>query len=263
MLKYSVGLDISASTFNACFSVIDATQKVTAKASRKFPNNRQGFSGLVEWVQKYSHQKVLPLVITMEATGVYYEMCASYLVKKGYSVAVVLPNKAKKYLQAAGLKSKNDSIDAQGLARMGAEQSLEPWSPMEEYFYQLRSLTRQHQSLQELKTNIGNQLHADESGMYQNKLVAMQLKKLINTLDAQLSTIEKAINEHILSSKEISAKVEKICKIKGVGVLTVAIVLARNKWVRAVQKRTPIDKLCRVRCGGKPVRQPHGQNQDI
>jgi len=38
----------------------------------------------------------------MEATGVYYEQCAMYLYKSGFAVIVVLPNKARKYLQAKG-----------------------------------------------------------------------------------------------------------------------------------------------------------------
>src|SRR5215210_701303 len=122
--------------------------------------------------------KRMPLVVAMEATGVYYENQALFLDLRGYKVSVVLPNKAKKYLQATGLKSENDRMDAQGLTRMGAEQALELWQPKDEYFYQLRSLTRQHQSLQELKTNINNQLHAHQHGMYQNQMVISQLKLL-------------------------------------------------------------------------------------
>jgi len=38
--------------------------------------------------------------------------------------------------------------------KMGAQQCLELWQPLDEFFYTLRALTRHHQSLQELKTNI-------------------------------------------------------------------------------------------------------------
>ncbi len=69
--------------------------------------------------------------------------------EKGYSVSVVLPTKAKNYLRSLGNKSKNDTIDARGLAQMGAQQCLPVWSPIGKFFYELRSLTRHHQSLQE------------------------------------------------------------------------------------------------------------------
>jgi len=193
MLKYCLGLDVSSKELYSCLSVIDYLQKVTVKSSSKFLNNANGFDSLVAWLVKHHKQKDVPLVVVMEATGVYYENVALFLHLKGYKVSVVLPNKAKKYLQATGLKSKNDRIDAQGLSRMGAEQSLDVWQPKDEYFYQLRSLTRQQQSLQELKTNINNQLHADEHGMYQNEVVISQLKLLIKTINGQIRDMEAAI----------------------------------------------------------------------
>jgi transposase len=111
---------------------------------------------------------------------------------------------------------------------MGAEQALDLWQPKEEYFYQLRSLTRQHQSLQELKTNINNQLHANQYGMYQNEVVMNQLKQLLQTLDVQINDTESAIISHIRSDRQVAEKVEGITAIKGVGTLTVAIVLAET-----------------------------------
>jgi transposase len=228
MLKYSVGLDISAQTIHACISVIDAAQKVTVKSSCKIDNTLAGFKQLDQWADKHRKLKDVPLVVNMEATGVYYENCALYLFKEGYSVSVLLPNKAKKWLQSEGLKSKNDKIDAQGLSKMGAEKSLELWQPAAEYYYQLRAMTRQQQSLQEFKTAVGNQLHAEEHGMYKNKMVIKQLKQQIKFIEKQIADLETAIEAHIASDKEVAAKVENICKIKGLGVLTVAVILAET-----------------------------------
>jgi transposase len=228
MLKYCIGLDVSSKDFHACLSVIDQLQKVTVKSSSKFPNNPGGFRSLDEWINKHHKQKNIPLVVVMEATGVYYENVALYLCLKGYKVSVVLPNKAKKYLQSTGLKSKNDTIDAQGLARMGSEQALEFWQPKDEYFYQLRSLTRQHQSLQELKTNVNNQLHAIEHGMYQNELVIAQLHQLKETISGQIDDMEAAIVAHLNKDNEVAKLVEGITLIKGLGALTVAVVLAET-----------------------------------
>lgn len=228
MLKYCVGLDVSSKDFYACLSAIDLLQKVTVKCSSRFTNNVNGFSGLDAWLVKHCKEKDVPLVVVMEATGVYYENLALFLHLKGYDVSVVLPNKAKKYLQATGLKSKNDRIDAQGLSRMGAEQCLDLWQPKDEYFYQLRSLTRQHQSLQELKTNVNNQLHADQQGMYQNQIVIDQLMLLIKTINTQIRDMETAIAVHLNEDSEVAKLVEGITLIKGVGALTVAIILAET-----------------------------------
>lgn len=227
-VKYSVGIDISYETFDANFSVIDSDQKVKIIGSHKFENTPNGFALCQKWIEKNRKQKDIRLVTTMEATGVYYENCALFLFKKGYTIAVVLPNKAKKYMQSTGLKSKNDRIDAKGLARMGAEQSLKTWEPMTEFFYQLRELTRQQQSLQEHKTILVNQVHANENGMFLNKMVMKQLSELIATIESQLEIIEDAIEKHVASDIEVAEKIKRIAKIKGIGVLTVATLIAET-----------------------------------
>jgi transposase len=228
MLKYALGMDASKKDIHVCLSVIDSRQQVKVKASSKFANSTQGFKSLLLWLSRHKKESDIPLVNVIEATGVYYEACALFLFKAGLDVAVVLPNKAKKYLQALGLRSKNDKIDAAGLARMGAEQCLELWQPMDEFFYTLRAMTRHHQSLQELKTNINNQLHADEHSIYSNKAVIKQLKKLIATIEKQLKETDQGIHDHLYSSDEVGQRVDHIIDIKGLSYMTVATVLAET-----------------------------------
>lgn len=228
MLKYSVGLDVSSKDIHCCISAIDSKQKVSVKGTRKISNSRKGFGDFYGWIERHWKQKDIPLVICMEATGAYYENFAIYLFKAGYTVSVILPNKAKKYLQASGVKSKNDKIDARGLAQMGAEKSLEPWQPMGEFFYQLRELTRHEQSLQELKTVINNRLHASNLGMYLNKEVIKQTKAQLKLLEKQIEACEKLVSDHVESNAEVSAKVHKICTLKGVSIKTVATLVAET-----------------------------------
>jgi len=228
MLKYSVGLDISSKSINGCLSTIDNGQKVTVKSSQTFANSKAGFKTMDTWIRKNWKDQRIPLVICMEATGNYHECCALHLFEKGYSVSVVLPNKAKNYLRSLGNKSKNDSIDAKGLAQMGAEQCLSIWSPFGRFFYELRSLTRHHQTLQEQKTVSKNQLHAIKNGMYSSKAVEKQLESMIKLIDKQLEQLETTIKNHLQSEEEIWKKACNICTIKGVGLLTTAIVLAET-----------------------------------
>lgn len=226
-LKYSVGLDVSSKKIDACISVIDQRQRVIVKSSKKILNTKKGFEDLVAWILK--HQKdSIPLVICMEATGIYHENCAYFLYEKGFTVSIILPNKAKKYLDCLGLKSKNDSIDAKGLSQMGAEQCLEAWEPMGAFFYELRLLTRQRQNLTELKTIIKNQLDALSHAMHQLASVTAQLKENISLFESQIKELDKAILEHIASDKEVLEKVKNICTIKGLGILTTAVILAET-----------------------------------
>lgn len=227
ILKYSVGLDVSSKKINACISVIDEKQKVVVKSSTVIANNLKGFATLKEWIAKHKKED-LSVVVCMEATGIYHENCAYYLYAEGFDVSIVLPNKAKKYLEAIGLKSKNDSIDAKGLSQMGAEQCLELWQPMGTFFYELRLLTRQHQNVTELKTVLKNQLDALGFAMHQLDSVNDQIKQTINLFETQLKQLEREIKTHLKSNEEVHRKAENILQMKGLGVLTVSTVLAET-----------------------------------
>jgi transposase len=128
-LKYSVGLDIACKKIDVCISVIDSHQRVSVLSGKSFLNTLNGFKAMEDWIVKNHKQKDVPLVLCMEATGVYHENCALYFSERKYKTSIILPNKARHYFISLGLKSKNDSIDAKGLSRMGAEQCLALWQP--------------------------------------------------------------------------------------------------------------------------------------
>lgn len=228
MSKYSIGIDISKNDFHACFSCIQNNQQVKVLRSGTFKNNKDGFAELIRWMNQTAVDKTIPLVVTMEATGVYFENCALSLFKNKFNVAVVLPNKAKKYIAALGIKTKNDKADAKALSRMGAEQALPFWQPMEDYFYQLRALTRLYQTLQENITAANNQLEAAELCMLPSKVIIQSLQKLITETQKQLLLIKQTIIKHLDENKIIAEKVKNIIEIKGVAKLTVAVLLAET-----------------------------------
>lgn len=227
-LKYSAGLDIASKKIDICMSVIDSNQRVIVVSSKSFLNTLNGFKDMHEWIVKNHKEKEVPLVLCMEATGVYHENCALYFSERKYKTSIILPNKAKHYLISLGLKSKNDSIDAKGLSKMGAEQCLELWQPMGKFFYELRQYTRQHQNLQEQKTVFNNQLHALEHSMFKSKKMIKQQQDTIKLFDKQLKELEKLMKNLIDSDAVIKQKVSNICKIKGIGMLTAATILAET-----------------------------------
>ena len=226
-LKYSLGIDVSKDNFHCCISVIGSEQSVKVIASKRFSNRKAYGAVLKAWIRK--HCKLdLPLVITMEATGVYYEHLAWFLHEQGFHVSVIVPNKAKKYMQSVGLKTKNDKIDARGLAQMGAEQCLKQWQPISKYFQELRALTRQHEDLQKTKSTVTNQIHANKYSRQVNKSVLRQQKQHVKFLDKQLSQNEEQIEKCVAKDPVVKQKIDKICKIKGMALLSVATVIAET-----------------------------------
>lgn len=227
-LKYALGIDVSKDENQLCLSVLDDLQNVKIKASRKFSNTSKGFEQTQEWLKK--HMKLeLPLSIVLEATGVYHEQLAWFLYEQGYAVSIILPNKAKHYLKAVGLKSKNDTIDATGLARMAAEQNLPLWQPCSRQLLPLKALTRHVEKLQNIKTSISNQVHALEHSYMPEKMIIKSNEKLIKDLDKQIEKTEQKIEALLKKDDALNKKVEKIsASIKGVGIKTVATIIAET-----------------------------------
>jgi transposase len=228
IIKWSLGIDVGSKVLRCCLSTIDDSQSVKVKATRKFSNNASGLQELLAWISKHYKDHQVRLTITMEATGVYYERCALLLQSKAYRISVILPTKAKRYLQALGLKTKNDKIDAKGLARMGAEQQLSEWSAASPLYYELRLLLRQHEDLQQSITSFSNQLHAIEHGMYRFRDIENSYADTIASLKGLLVQTEHAIEELIEQDLHLKQKVQLLSSVKGVGVLTAATVIAET-----------------------------------
>ena len=154
ILKHSVGIDIDKKTFKACICLIDNSLQTKAVASKTFDNTDSGFRLFEDWSQKYCMRNPSPVSYVMEATGVYHESLSWHLHGKGLPVSIVLPTKAKNYMKSLGQHTKNDPMDAKGLAMMGAQQHLEIWSPPSMELYSLKRLTRHYEALQQERTRL-------------------------------------------------------------------------------------------------------------
>jgi transposase len=204
-------------------------QEHTVLASRTFDNTIQGFRELVDWLKKHCKDITIPVSVTMEVTGVYHDALAHYLFESGYAVSVVLANRSRNYMRGIGYKSKTDKIDARGLSRMGAEQSLARWQPASKYILELRSLTRHRESLNTALTMARNQMHAHKRMYSPNKEVLASQKALIGSIQQQISLIDKEIRAVVKRDSEFANKVSRIVKsINGVGFLTVLTLVAET-----------------------------------
>lgn len=225
--KQSFGLDMAMEKFDACYCLLDQEQRVRVKSSRRFDNTKSGFAEFDKWVAKWQ-QDAVPTCFVVEATGVYYENLAWHLHQQGCNVSVVLPNIAKKYLQSLGHKSKNDRMDARGLAHMGAERQLRPWQPLSRQLYLLRKLTREREQISHARTAIKNLLHAEEHTMVKGKSTAGRLRKTLALFDRQLEEIERELAAAVAADELLRERMEKITSIKGVGFITAVTIVAET-----------------------------------
>jgi len=229
VVKYSLGTDVSEKELEVCFKELLEDQSTKIKGSRKFPNTLSGFKSLEKWIAKRRKDASVHFVIVMEATGVYHENAAYYFTNAGYPVAIVLPNRTKDYLKSLGYKSKTDKIDGRGLAQLGAERNLRIWEKPNPHIVELRNLIRYKNTLEQMKTQNCNRLHAQQHSAGPGQLVIRELKKQIKSLKKQIATMNQLIEELLEKQVSFNEQVRKIAdSINGVGIATVAAIAAET-----------------------------------
>ena len=84
----------------------------------------------------------LPLTFVVEATGVYHENLAHFLVDQKQTVSVVLPNKINHFAKTLEVKTVTDRVASKTIATFGLEKKLEPWKKSSPVFAQMKQYPR-------------------------------------------------------------------------------------------------------------------------
>lgn len=230
--KQCIGVDISKRSFTACLCSKSENDDLLFTEVRSFKNEKTGFNQLLRWVQK-SCDKTVATVFLMEATGVYYESLAYHLSALHKVIHVVLPNTSKHYFSSLNIKSKTDAIDAKILSRFGVERKHKPWTPPSPVVQELRNLTRYYVQLQEQKTALNNIKHSKEASYEVQSFILKSNKLLINQIDKQISKCFVEIEQLIDSDPDLKERVRKVLTIKGIGLITVATIIAETHGFQA------------------------------
>jgi len=235
-VKQSVGIDISKDTFMASICYLYQSGKQDFITTDPFNNTKTGFNQFVKWVRKNT-AKEIQTVFLMEATGVYYEQLACHLHKINLPISVLLPNKVKNYAKCLNIKTKTDKVDAKIIARMGAEQNFNQWMPPAPVYQKMRLLTRLYQELKKQKTALQNHLEAATHSAFSDHFVTKAYQEQISLLNKQIEMCENNLKELVKEDPELASKFENIETIKGVGFITIAIVVAETQGFSLINNR--------------------------
>jgi transposase len=240
IIKQCVGIDISKDTFTVCVCRRDLSGKEYLSETVDFKNLKTGFNQLVKWSRKITDPSIETLFV-MEATGIYYENLAHHLHRLNLPVSVLLPNKVKHFAKSLNVKTKTDQVDARIIARLGAERKLLLWKPPPEIFKLLKDLTREYAELIRERTAFKNRLHAMSSGYKPHPAIIRSNKAIIKKLTENAEKIKEEIEKLIYSEEWLGSKVNKVLTAKGVGLMTVATILAEMQGFEFVSN---IRQLC-------------------
>lgn len=226
-LKQCLGIDVSKDTLDAAMGRINENLKVSIVAEKQFSNNEKGFTELIRWIGKNRLTDVAFQVV-VESTGVYHEHLAYTLVKNRINIAIVLPNKIKNYCRSTNIRTVTDKISACQIAEFGLVKTLTNWDPPNPRYKYLKGLCRERVRLLNDKTMAINQKHSDDYSVLTSGSTLRRHKQRIKYFEKQIKEIEQEILEMVNENPEIKKRLEKICSIKGVGIITAVTILAET-----------------------------------
>jgi transposase len=210
-----LGIDISKAK-------IDCALLAEGKFRNKtFTNTTEGMGALIAWMGAIEHA-------AMEATNVYWELCAEALTAAGVTVSVVNPALIKAYAESLGKRVKTDSVDAKTIAGFVKERRPRPWERAPASHRQLRALVQRYEALLGMRTMESNRADTADGS------VRPSIDKHLAWLDSELAAVQAAMRKLIDDDDELKGKRELLQSIPGVGDKTIQAVLSFLNVINAM-----------------------------
>lgn len=206
-----IGLDISKETIDATLLKTNGQTDYT-----KIGNNSEGFEQLTEWIRKNRIRKV---IISMEATGIYYEAAAEYL-SAIHTVFVINPLKIKDYAKSQFSHTKTDKADSKLIAEYTKRHldKLTPFRPSKNpTLYKMINLLQQ---LKQQQNETRNRLHTAKDDFIRSTHEA-----IILLLDKKINQTAIRIDRMIQQQNSLNVHYRNLQTIPAIGKETAAILL--------------------------------------
>ncbi len=220
-LRRFVGLDIAADTFTAA---IGTTPWRLLVKGTEFSNTPNGFQQLIYWLRQ-QHCPASHTVLCMEATGVYGEALAYFLVAQGYRVAMEPPLKVKKAFHPSGRKT--DAVDSQQIAEYACRfnDELNFWQPPSQLIEQLQVLLSTREQLVRQSTAHKNTLRALVRKVVRMPLAEQIHAQMIAETKSRIKAVEREIRRLIDEHPTAQRWLILLIAIPGVKLLLAANIL--------------------------------------
>lgn len=215
--KYFVGIDIASETFTASIGQFKEQSgwEIVAKPTT-FENDYDTFSQYRYWLET---NQAIPTnsIVCMEATGVYGEALAYFLVSNGYQLVIEAPLKVKRAFDPEGHKS--DPVDSRQIAEYAYRffDQLRDWQPKDVAIEQIKTLLTLREQLVEQKTGHKNANSAIKRKVVRTPLAEGVHQKAIKELEKHIKEIEAEI-QRLIDEDPAAKELQKLLEtVPGIG----------------------------------------------
>jgi transposase len=223
---YCVGLDIAA---EQCYAAVGTAPWKLRVPGTEFSNDPEGFQQFQQWLQQHDCTPA-QTILCMEATGVYGEHLAAFLVSHEYRVAVEPPWKVKRAFTPSGPKT--EAVDSQPLAEYACRyfDELRVWQPPAELLEQLQVLLTTREQRVPQSTAQQNALKALRRKRVRTPFAEQVHDRRIAELKSQIKALEREIRRLIEQEPPFRDLLTLLLTIPGVGLLLATHLLSLTRF---------------------------------
>jgi transposase len=157
----------------------------------------------------------------LEPSGGFERLAIAELLQAGHGVALVNPRQVRDFAKGIGILAKTDAIDSRVLVRFGEVVKPRcltlPDGPQAE----LQQLVERRRQLIDLRTAESNRLQQAPA-----KATQKSIRVVLSTLEKQVFSIEKQIQEIVRKHDDWQHKVDVMTSTPGIGQVTATTLLA-------------------------------------
>ena len=175
-------------------------------------NTEAGIQKFLQTLTKYQVEQIV-----CEASGGYEFLMYRMLKKAGYQIWRVEPKRVKAFIYSEGQRAKTDKIDAKMLAIFASQKQCKNISiELSDEHYKLSSFNALRARLVEINAMQKAQLKGPMMQEHCNKI----LEDSIAFLEEKIVAIDKEIHLMVKMNQQLSAKIEILTSMTGIGILT-------------------------------------------
>jgi transposase len=184
-------------------------------ASRRFANDRKGFSALIKWLSGHAITRIV-----YEPTGAYHRAFERRLLEAGFTLAKVNPRQARRFAEAIGTNAKTDAVDAGLLARFGAMLEPRTLQASSTALLDMKDLLVARRALIKDRTAAQNRAHQRSLA-----LLKAQAAERLKQIERQIEAIDAALRGQLETDQTLKARFDILTSIPGLGEATALALL--------------------------------------
>jgi len=193
----------------------------------QLPNTTAGHRKLVGILQSTPNSHLV-----CEASGGYERKVVACLHAAHIPLSVLNPSQSRAFAKALGLRAKTDPLDARLLSQCGKALSPAPTPPRSPHERQLAQAVRYRQQI--LEKLVAERQQAE---FIDYPPLRRQSLALVRRLEADLAKIDALLEKIAKESAELTAKVQMLTSVKGVGKQTALSLLAEMPELGTLSRR--------------------------